>query len=101
MFLYLNNRAVSPDGAQVANNDKKLFVIWKRLKCHREGIISVILIFANEEFPKLLTSIQKAAIFVFLGKDKAKNYQELVENMLKNFKVIGRRMALKVPCSFR
>lgn len=60
-------------------------------------------ILKNEEFPKLLTSAQnkgwhsfKEVVSGFLGNNKVENYQEVVENMLENFKAMGCRMSLKV-----
>lgn len=57
----------------------------------------------NEEFIKLLTDPQKqawhsfkAVIHGFLGNNRAENYQELVANMINNFKAMGCRMSLKV-----
>ncbi|XP_058883872.1 uncharacterized protein LOC131737639 [Acipenser ruthenus] len=55
------------------------------------------------EFPKKLTSKEKAAwnSFVavvrgFLGNHKAENYVELVETLVKNYGTMGCRMSLKV-----
>ena len=60
-------------------------------------------IFADEKFPNLLNRALKASwnsfkavVSGFLKNNKAENYQELVENMLKNFKTMGCRMSLKV-----
>lgn len=38
----------------------------------------------------------KAVVTGFLGNNKAKNYEKLVEDILKNFKAMGCRMSLKV-----
>ena len=60
-------------------------------------------IFADEKFSNLLNRAQKsswnsfkAVVSGFLGNKKAENYQEIVENMLKNFKTMSCRMSLKV-----
>jgi len=60
-------------------------------------------IFADKKFPNLLDRIQKASwnsfkavVAGFLGNNKAENYEQLVEDMLKNFKAMGCRMSLKV-----
>jgi len=60
-------------------------------------------IFADKKFPNLLDRVQKASwnsfkavVAGFLGNNKAENYEQLVEDMLKNFKAMGCRMSLKV-----
>ncbi|GBP43079.1 Chimeric ERCC6-PGBD3 protein [Eumeta japonica] len=58
---------------------------------------------ASEEFPELLNAHEKqawlslkAVIHGFLGNKKVTNYEELISNMLDNFKLMGCRMSLKV-----
>ncbi|GBO38287.1 hypothetical protein AVEN_22708-1 [Araneus ventricosus] len=60
-------------------------------------------VFSDEEFEKKLSEAEKAAWLSFksvcahfLGNKKAENYEDLVGNMVKCFRVIGCNMPLKL-----
>lgn len=51
----------------------------------------------NKKFPKLLTNVKKkfGIVLEFLGYNEVENYWEMVENILKNLKIVDCRISLK------